>query len=130
MTTAESDQLPELLAAVWNLMGDYARFVDGREAAAWSRLFGEAGVLAVGKREFSGSEDLERFGAQSAPGVHVQGIPTVEVRPDGSIHATSSFVFVNAATSALVAGEYRDDIVRSAEGLVFARRQIEMRART
>jgi hypothetical protein len=130
MTAAQVDELAAVLPAVWNLMGDYARYVDGREAVAWSRLFGESGVLAVGKREITGPAALEEFGAQSAAGVHVQGIPTVERRPDGSIRATSSFVFVNATTHALVAGEYRDDIVDSGDGLVFARRQIEMRVRS
>lgn len=130
MTAAQVDELAGILPAVWNLMGDYARFIDGREAAAWSELFGTDGVLVVGSREITGPSALKEFGAGSAAGVHVQGVPTVERQPDGSIRATSSFVFVNAATHGLVAGEYRDDIVESAGRLVFARRQIDMRARS
>ena len=130
MTAGQVDELAGNLAAVWNLMGDYARFMDGRDAAALSTLFGASGVLAVGEREITGPAALEAFAAQSPEGVHTQGVPTVERQPDGGIRATSSFVFVNGTTHAIVAGEYRDDIVESGDGLVFARRQILMRVRS
>lgn len=119
----------EDLAAVWQLQADYARHVDGRDAAAWSRLFSQNGTLAVGTKEITGRDALEAFGAGSSAGVHLQGVPSVERGADGRIRAISSFMFVNAETHAVLAGEYRDDIEQTDEGLVFARRQIEMRVR-
>jgi hypothetical protein len=129
MTDLDPQDLSALLPAIWRLQGDYARFVDGREPEAWSQLFGESGTLAVGTREITGSDALAEFAAQSTAGVHVQGVPTVARQADGRIRSTSSFVFVNAATQALIAGEYRDDIEETGDGLVFARREVEVRAR-
>jgi hypothetical protein len=130
MTHTDVQDLSGLLPAIWKLQGDYGRLVDGRDAEGWSRLFGENGTLAVGSREITGREALAAFGAQSSVGVHVQGVPSVERQTDGRIHARSNFVFINAETHAVLAGEYRDDIEHTGDGVVFARRQIEMRVRT
>jgi hypothetical protein len=129
MTDTDVEELSGLLPEVWTLLGNYARFVDGRDAAAWSRLFAEKGVLQVGDREIVGRAALEEFGANSAAGVHLQGVPGVEVGSDGTFRVTSNFYFINAGTGALLAGEYRDLLERSADGLVFTRRAIDMRAR-
>ena len=118
------------LAKVLTLQADYARFVDTRDAKSWGDLFGADGILAVGKREIRGKDAIAEFGATSSRGVHVQAVPHVESRTDGGLEATSSFVFVNGETGALIAGIYRDELAPDGDGFIFARRQIDMLVRT
>jgi hypothetical protein len=120
----------ELIPAILRLLGDYGRLIDGREAVAWGRLFGDEGTLAVGEREITGAAELTEFAAQSAEGVHVQSVPSLEPRPDGTVYAESSFVFVNAATGKLTAGSYRDELAPDGDTFFFVRRDISIRVRT
>ena len=126
-----NDVLDEkLIPAVLRLLGDYGRLIDGRETTAWSRLFGDKGTLAVGEREITGAAELTEFAAQSPAGVHVQSVPSIESRPDGTVYAESSFVFVNAETGKLTAGSYRDELAPDGDVFVFDRRDISIRVRT
>ena len=127
---AEGDDLAAVLPELWNLLGEYARLVDNRQAAEFSRLFGTRGVMVLPDREVSGEAGLTEFAANSPRGVHVQGVPTVQRRPDGTLVASSNFIFINAVTYNLSSGEYRDE-VRAEDGrLVFARRVIVSRVKT
>jgi len=119
-----------ILARVMALQADYARFVDTRDTKSWGRLFGDHGVLAVGDRELTGQLAIAEFGSSSTVGVHIQAVPRVESRIDGRVDATSSFLFVNSATGALIAGLYKDELAPAGDGFVFARRQIDVLART
>jgi hypothetical protein len=53
----------------------------------------------------------------------------VEEGSGGTFRVTSNFYFINAGTGALLAGEYSDVVAPTADGLVFTRRTIDMRAR-
>ncbi len=118
------------IRAILKLLGDYGRLIDGREAAAWSRLFGDRGTLAVGEREITGPAELTEFAANSPPGVHVQSVPSVfEPGPDGTVRAESNFVFVNADTGKTTAGTYRDELEPDGDAFTFARRDIDIRVR-
>ncbi|MFJ3779755.1 nuclear transport factor 2 family protein [Streptomyces sp. NPDC090075] len=130
MTNVQVEDVSVVLPALWNLLGDYARAVDSRDTAAVGRLFGGSGTLALPDRDISGERALGEFTAQAPRGVHVQGVPTVERGPDGELHVTSNFVFVNAVTYAISSGEYRDEIRSGEDGLFFARRAITIKVRT
>jgi hypothetical protein len=130
MTHTQHEDLSDVLPAVWNLLGDYARHMDNQRAVEWTRLFGGTGTLALPDREISGESELNEFVQQTHRGVHVQGVPTVERRADGSLSVTSNFVFVNAVTYGVTAGEYRDELGEGDGGLFFARREITIRVRT
>ena len=58
----------ELIVPVLRLLADYGRLIDGREATAWSGLFGDGGVLAIGDREVTGAAELTEFALQSPAG--------------------------------------------------------------
>lgn len=129
MTPTDRD-LHDVLPGVWSLLADYARLIDDRKPLEWSRLFGHDGTLALPDRDISGEEGLVEFATGSARGVHVQGVPAVEQRADGTIVATSNFIYINAVTYTLSAGEYRDRIRVDGERCVFVRRQVVLRVRT
>ena len=118
------------LARVLALHSDYGRFIDSRRLVAWSELFSEDGMLAVGGREIKGRDALAAFAEGLAPGVHVQAVPHVNPRDDGGIDAAASFVFVRAATGALLAGQYTDQLALENGRCVFVRRQIDILAQT
>ncbi|MFF5257918.1 nuclear transport factor 2 family protein [Actinomadura viridis] len=118
------------LAAVIRLQADYARYVDAGEAGAeaWSALYGSRGVLTISDgREIGDPGELAAFAARAPRGVHLQGVPTIEERPDGDIDSVSPFVFFNAETGAIVAGAYTDRMTWEEGRLVFAERHIEIK---
>jgi hypothetical protein len=117
-------------SAAVRLLVEYARFVDDADGPAWSALFGEDGVLAVGENEVSGRQELAAFAENSTRGVHIQGEATFKRRSDGSIDSSSSFIFTRAADGGVIAGWYTDHLVRHDGRLVFARRHIDIRARS
>jgi hypothetical protein len=123
----------DTLAAVLRLHADYGRLIDAREAEPWSRLFAEDGVL-VGARpgggDVVGGADLAAFAAASPAGVHVCGVPSIDETGPDVVQATSNFVFVGAENGQILAGTYRDRLVACPGGLVFARREVQTRART
>ncbi|WP_160147229.1 nuclear transport factor 2 family protein [Thermomonospora echinospora] len=110
------------------LQADYARYVDGGEAEAWSALYGSRGVLTISDgRRIGGREELTAFAARAPQGVHLQGVPGIEERPDGDIDSVAPFVFFNAETGAIVAGTYLDRMTWEEGRLVFARRHIDIK---
>jgi SnoaL-like domain len=119
-----------LLAAV-RLGADYARLIDGRDAEGWSGLFTTEGCLDFGGRPIVGRPALLRFAAKSPAGVHVPGLPTITGTGHGNgaiVTCESPFVFVNAATGALIAGWYRDQLAWDGDELRFAHRLVDQRA--
>lgn len=130
MTDVATGERATTFEAVSRLHADYARLMDGGDAVGFSRLFGAAGTLALPDREVTGPAALTEFAEQANKGVHVQGVAALERAPDGTIRATSSFVFVNATTYAVTAGEYRDELTEVDGEPTFARRQIVIRLRS
>jgi hypothetical protein len=116
--------------AAVRLLVEYARLLDDADGPALSALFGEGGVLAVGENEVSGKQELAAFAEDSPRGVHLQGAATFQRRPDGSIDSQSSFIFTRATDGGVIAGWYTDHLVRHHDRLVFARRHIDIRARS
>jgi len=128
VTEASVNLSPEELASANRLLANYARFVDNKKGPQWQALFGRSGFLAVGDRKVTGDE-LAEFAVGSMPGVHIQAVPHFERRPDGSVRAESSFIFVAVADCAIRSGYYIDELVIEDGEYVFASRTIDMRAR-
>jgi SnoaL-like domain len=117
-----------VLAAV-QLSADYARLIDGRDAAGFSELFTPDGCLDLGRRQVLGRPALLRFAEASPVGVHVAGLPSLtDSGTEEGVTCESAFVFVNTATGAIVAGWYRDELAWDGDRLIFVRRLIDMRA--
>jgi hypothetical protein len=127
-TETSVDLSPAELASANRLMANYARFVDNKKGTQWQGLFGRSGFLVNGDQEVTG-DDLAGFAVESMPGVHIQAVPHFERRPDGSVRAESSFVFVSAAECLIRSGYYLDELVIEDGEYVFASRTIDIRAR-
>ncbi|WP_029432278.1 nuclear transport factor 2 family protein [Blastococcus sp. URHD0036] len=117
------------LADVVQLHAEYARLIDARDFPAWSLLFTEDATLVLAAGTVTGRDELVRFARESPVGVHLPALPSVEPQPDGGVLAVAPFAFVNAGARTVVAGTYRDQLVRGDSGLRFRRREIEARGR-
>lgn len=118
--TTERDRVIQLLA-------DYCRFVDHRDAASWVDLFAEGGVMVVRDRHVSGSDELKAFAESSPTGVHITGLPAVEAAEDPStLRVTSSWSFSRADGRAVSAGYYHDTVIDDGSAARFLVRQVEM----
>jgi hypothetical protein len=119
------------VSLVMALFADYGRHLDlERDPGAWAELFGTDGVLVVGDREISGAEKLMKFAAGSIPGVHVQAVPQLRAQPGGGLDAITSFIFMTTETKDFRSGYYTDHLVWQGDRLIFARRRIQLLART
>jgi hypothetical protein len=119
------------VSLVMGLFADYARHLDlQRDPGAWADLFGTDGVLVLADREITGAEQLKEFAVGSIPGVHVQGVPHLQARPDGGLDAITSFVFMTVQTQDFRSGYYTDVLAWRGARLVFARRRIQLLSRT
>ncbi|MFB4309433.1 nuclear transport factor 2 family protein [Actinomadura sp. GTD37] len=116
------------LAAVTRLQADYSRFVDDGDGEAFGGLYALGGTLVLRGREISGGRELAAFAAGSPAAVHLQGVPSIRVRPDGDVDAVSSFAVFVADTGAILAGRYTDRMTWEGGRLLFARREIDIRS--
>jgi len=121
--------LPAALPAILTLLGDYGRLIDGREAEAFSRIFTQDGVLAIGKHEVRGRAALADFAATAVAGTHIQSVPSRALLPDGSVDARSNFLFAGAGQVPAMSGMYHDVMVPEGDCFVFVRRDISILVR-
>jgi len=132
MNSTQPERLlsPERAAAATALLVSYALLIDSRRARPWARLFGDSGVLVVGDRTIQGEDPLAEFATRSTPGTHVQGEAILRETAGGIVRAQSAFVFVRNHDRGLISGWYEDVLHPQGEGYTFARRTIDIRAKT
>ena len=123
------DDTGSQLARVSKLLADYATYVDGRRAHEWAGLFASDGAMVVGARRIEGADALETFAATSPVGLHLTGVPGIEEVGDELV-VRSSFVFVAADGSRLLAGSYTDRIVDDGSSAHFMERSVQMTVST
>ncbi len=86
-------------------------------------------VLHVFGREYAGVEAIARFMRTARDGKHLTLAPQVRFEADRA-SALADFIFYDAPDlSVYSAGLYRDELVRSADGWRFARREIDLQIR-
>jgi hypothetical protein len=96
--------------AVLQLLASYGETIDHRDADRWCDLFTIEGVFRFAGREVRGQDRLRIYAAQSPQGIHVIGLPSLEVSSD-RVHATAAWIFHNADTGSVLSGYYHDEIV-------------------
>ena len=119
MTTADDTEAIRHLLAEYCLACDECRFDD------FARLFGDDGVMHAFRRDWSGFDTLVGFISNAPEGIHMN--TGVRIDLDGD-HAKvlSNFVFFTHDQQVGSMGLYQDDVVRTADGWRFARREIRM----
>lgn len=112
-----------LFDRVATLLADYCRHVDVRDAHSWADLFVEGGSFSVGDRRIEGAEALISFADGSPVGVHLSGQPSIE-QSGSDIVVRSSWTFVRADGSQLLAGYYTDLVVDDGSTARFRERSV------
>ena len=116
-----------MVDGVVDLLGRYLQLTDSDNANAWVDVFTENGTILIGEATFAGDQGLRDFFASVNPGVHSCGLPVVTVSADEATSACP-YLYVNAATGAILAGHYLDRIDIQSKPYRFIERKIERRA--
>lgn len=119
MSTAED------LQAIQNLLADYCLTADECRFEDWADLFGEDGEMYAFRRSWTGKDVLVGFLSNAPEGVHLNGLPKVDLDGDRA-DVVSNFVFFTHDQVVGSMGIYRDEVVRTGDGWRFKRRAIEM----
>lgn len=103
------------LLAEYGLAADECRFED------WARLFTPDGEMCSPSRTVRGFDALLRFISSSQEGLHLSGLPRVEVSADRAT-ATTPFLFVTHEGQ-VRRGIYEDTLRHTGEGWRIERRR-------
>jgi SnoaL-like protein len=116
-----SDAAEDILA-IQDLLSKYGLYLDEHDMESWGALFAPDAEMHAFRQTWHGPEIVERI-AQADPGLHMAGVPSVELDGDRA-RARQSFLFVEGVGHRLRLGMYVDELVRLAEGWRFASRRI------
>jgi hypothetical protein len=109
MTTARNDE-----HEITTLLAQYGNHLDRGDHEAWVQLFTTDGEFLVYGRSFAGHDGLRRMALGAPPGLHMAGLPLVQVDGDQAT-AQQSFLFVDQVTRETRIGFY-DDVLRRERG--------------
>jgi hypothetical protein len=117
MTTADDVQ------AITTLLASYAVRLDRGQHEAFADLFADDARFFVFGRSFDGREGLLKMATTAPAGLHLAGLPVLDVRGDEAT-VEQSFLFVDAVTGGQRLGFYDDEIVRTPDGWRFRTRRV------
>jgi ketosteroid isomerase-like protein len=124
----------EDLEAIWRLFMEYRRRLDRRDFAAYAQLFTEEGEWLGNLGRAKGPAEIEQLLIRTLDGwsgertahLHLVDNPTVDVDGDRAT-SESTWVYITRDFSdnpvLSLIGHYRDELVRTAEGWRFRRRE-------
>lgn len=114
--------------AAYQLVADYARYLDLRDVEGFTRLFAPDGALQIGAtRRIEGRQALGEFLQRTPSGVHVPGLPSVMVEED-RVRALSTTIFLDSESGVSRAVTNEDLFVWNDGQLLIGERRIEIRA--
>jgi SnoaL-like domain len=112
---SDRDQITDLLAR-------YGSLLDRGDHAAWVDLFTAEGCFEVFGRSFHGREGLMHMAETAPGGVHMAGLPVIDLDGDAAV-VQQSFVFFDQYTHEVRIGWYDDVMRREGERWRFERRR-------
>lgn len=107
---------------ITDVLARYASLLDRGDHEAWVDLFTADGSFEVFGRSFQGNEELTRMAETAPGGVHMAGLPVIEVDGDAAM-VQQSFVFFDQHTHEVRIGWYDDVMRREVERWRFERRK-------
>jgi hypothetical protein len=107
---------------ITDLLARYGSLLDRGDHESWVDLFTAEGSFEVFGRTFRGRQGLMRMAETAPGGVHLAGLPVIELDGDAA-RVQQSFVFVDQHTHGVRIGWYDDVIRRQGERWRFDRRR-------
>jgi hypothetical protein len=107
---------------ITDLLARYGSLLDRGDHEAWTDLFAAEGSFEVFGRSFQGHQGLMRMAEAAPGGVHLAGLPVIEIEGDTAV-VQQSFVFFDQLTHDVRIGWYDDVMRRDGERWCFERRR-------
>lgn len=95
---------------IFDLLARYGSMLDRGDHEAWVDLFTAEGSFEVFGRSFEGRQGLMRMAETAPGGVHLAGLPVIELEGDAA-RVQQSFAFFDQHTHEARIGWY-DDVMR------------------
>ena len=114
---------PEDHVAITELLARYCLALDLDDVEAWVALFTEDARYEVFGRVFEGHEGLRKLLAGAPGGLHLGGLPVIELLDASRARTTQNLLFVDRATGATRSAVYDDELRRTERGWRFAKRR-------
>lgn len=112
-------------AEIQNLLAEYCLAADQERFADWARCYATDGEMHAFRRVWKGRQELEEFISNAPLGIHLCGLPRIELDGDRA-SAGLPFVFFTRDRQVFSMGFYDDDLVRCSDGWRIASRRIDM----
>ncbi|MBM4385026.1 MAG: nuclear transport factor 2 family protein [Deltaproteobacteria bacterium] len=107
---------PEDHAAICDLYARYCLALDRCDADAWVALFTADARFLVYGREWSGHEGLRQLSTAAPSGLHLGGVPQIEMTSASSAHVARNLLFAPSDGSATRSAVYEDEVLRTESG--------------
>jgi hypothetical protein len=107
---------------ITDVLARYGSLLDRGDHEAWVDLFTAEGSFEVFGRSFVGRQGLMRMAEMAPGGVHLAGLPVIELEGDAA-RVQQSFVFFDQHTHEVRIGWYDDVMRRQGQRWRFDRRR-------
>lgn len=107
---------PEDHVAITDLLARYCLTLDTDDVDGWVALFTPDARYEVYGRSFDGHEGLRRMLRGAPGGLHLGGLPVVEMTAPERARTTRNLLFVDRRTGASRCAVYTDELRRTADG--------------
>jgi hypothetical protein len=107
---------PEDHVAITGLLARYCMALDLEDLESWISLFTSDGRYEVYGRSFDGHDGLRRMFGSAPQGMHLGGMPVIEMTGTDRARTTRNLLFVDRADDTARNAVYVDDLVRTEDG--------------
>jgi 3-phenylpropionate/cinnamic acid dioxygenase small subunit len=114
---------PEDHAAILDLLARYCLALDHDDVDGWVALFTADATYEVFGRTWEGHDALRRLTAAAPGGLHLGGLPVVELVTHDGARTRQNLLFVERESGALRRCVYDDELRRTEDGWRIARRR-------
>ncbi len=116
---------PDDHVAIVDLLARYCITLDRHDVDAWVGLFTEDARYEVYGRSFDGHDGLRRMIDAAPRGLHLGGLPVIEMLGDGRARSTQNLYFVPSSGDTPRCSLYTDELVRTEHGWRLASRRCQ-----
>jgi 3-phenylpropionate/cinnamic acid dioxygenase small subunit len=112
-------------AAITNLLARYCLALDVDDIDAWVTLFTSDATFEVFGRSWEGHGGLQKMMRGAPRGLHLGGLPVIEMVGPDHARTTQNLLFVEVPTGTLRRSIYTDELRRTDQGWRIASRRCQ-----
>jgi 3-phenylpropionate/cinnamic acid dioxygenase small subunit len=123
MSNVASKPNPDDWVAITDLLARCCLWLDLDEVDAWIALFTADASYEVFGRSYTGHDGLRKMLKGAPGGLHLGGVPAIEMLDAGRARTRQNLFFVDRATGASRSAVYDDELRRTEQGWRIAKRR-------